>query len=60
MIKSTLSDQINKEICNGFNCSNIATEKISVSAGIFGTISLNLCNNCVNMFKEGGDKLIEL
>jgi len=58
MIKSTLSNQINKEICNAFGCYKNATEKINVSAGTFGTISLNLCNNCIGLFKEKGDELI--
>jgi hypothetical protein len=52
MIKSSLSNQINKEICNAFGCSKNATEKISVSAGTFGTISLDLCNNCVKKFQN--------
>lgn len=52
MIKSSLDKEINKEICNAFGCSKNATKKINVSAGTFGKISLNLCNNCVNLFKK--------
>ena len=61
MVKILISKEINKEICNCFGCSNNATEKINVSAGTFGTISLDLCNNCVRKFvpiKDGEDKPI--
>jgi hypothetical protein len=50
------SKQIIKDICNAFGCSNSATEKINVSAGTFGTISLDLCNNCVAKFVQRKDK----
>jgi hypothetical protein len=50
----------NKIVCEAIDCLSFATQEIKVSAGKFGTISLNLCNNCVNLFKEEGDKLIEL
>jgi hypothetical protein len=53
MIKSSISDKINKEICNALGCSKNATEEISVTAGKYGTVSLDLCKNCVNLFKEG-------
>jgi hypothetical protein len=58
MIKSSLSNQINKEICNAFGCSKNATEKINVSAGTFGIISLDLCSDCVSNFvqKDDGDE----
>ena len=52
MSNNIKSKKINKEICNAFGCSNYATEKINVSAGKFGTISLNLCNNCITLFKK--------
>ncbi len=42
----------NKNICSAFGCSKNATEKVSVSAGTFGKISLNLCNDCINFFKK--------
>ena len=51
MIKSSLSKDINKEICNAFGCSKNATEKIKVSAGTFGAISLNLCSTCIKKFQ---------
>ncbi len=40
----------NKETCNAFGCSKGATEKIDVSAGTFGTISLSLCSLCIKKF----------
>jgi hypothetical protein len=58
MSNQSISQANNKNICNAFGCSSNATQKISVSAGTFGTISLNLCNNCIGLFKEKGEKLI--
>jgi hypothetical protein len=52
MIKSSLSKDINKEICNAFGCSKNATEKINASAGIYGIISLSLCKNCISKFQN--------
>lgn len=40
-----------KNICDAFGCSDEATEKLGVSAGTFGTITLNLCSKCVPIFK---------
>jgi hypothetical protein len=42
----------NKNICNAFGCCKNATEKINVSAGTFGIISLDLCNDCVRKFVQ--------
>ena len=52
MSNNIISKEINKDICNAFGCSQDATEKINVSAGKFGTISLSLCNNCITLFKK--------
>ena len=46
---------LNKDICNAFGCSNKATESIEVSAGIFGTITLDVCQFCINKFQNKGD-----
>jgi hypothetical protein len=45
----------NKDICNAFGCSNKSTEKIDVSVGKYGTITLEVCQFCINKFqnKEG-------
>jgi hypothetical protein len=40
------------KFCYAFGCSNEASEKINVSAGTFGTITLNLCTKCVKIFQE--------
>jgi hypothetical protein len=41
-----------KTICNGFGCSEIATNKITESAGEFGLIELDLCSNCISKFRH--------
>lgn len=41
-----------KNICESFDCSNEATVEISIDAGKFGVITLNLCDNCIVKFKE--------
>jgi hypothetical protein len=38
--------------CDGFGCSEIATEKVSVSAGTFGEIILSLCPVCKKKFSR--------
>ncbi len=60
MSNHSISQSVNKNICNAFGCSKKATEKINVSAGKFGVISLDFCNNCIGNFvqrKDEGDKL---
>jgi hypothetical protein len=42
----------NKNICDAFGCASEATEKLGVSAGKFGTITLSLCSRCVTIFKR--------
>jgi hypothetical protein len=42
----------NKNICDAFGCFSEATDKLGVSAGKFGTITLRLCSKCVTIFKE--------
>ncbi|WP_415311983.1 hypothetical protein [Candidatus Nitrosocosmicus sp. FF01] len=39
--------------CDRFGCYNLPSEKFNVSAGTFGTITLNLCSKCVKVFQEG-------
>ena len=39
-------------ICEALSCSSKATEKIEVKVGIYGTISLILCNKCINIFQK--------
>jgi len=48
----------NKQICYALGCSQQAIKKIIVDVGKFGTISLSLCENCIDKFvnhKEGGN-----
>ncbi|VFJ12605.1 hypothetical protein [Candidatus Nitrosocosmicus franklandus] len=44
--------QDHDKLCYAFGCDNEHSEKINVSAGTFGTITLKLCNKCVNLFKD--------
>jgi hypothetical protein len=50
MSQEILSSDINKDLCEAFGCSAKATTEISVKVGQQGTISLRLCNDCVNKF----------
>ena len=34
------------KLCEAADCYDAATEEIEISAGKFGTISLNLCHQC--------------
>lgn len=40
------------DCCNAFGCFNQSTEKLDVSAGKFGVISLNVCSKCIDIFKS--------
>ena len=46
---------LDKDICNAFGCSNKDSEKIYVDAGIFGTVTLEVCQFCINKFQNKGD-----
>jgi hypothetical protein len=48
----------NKDICNGFGCINQSTSTIDVDAGKYGTITLEVCQFCINKFQNKGDKEI--
>lgn len=41
-------------LCDALNCDREATEKIEFSAGIYGTLLINVCKNCVGIFKGVG------
>jgi hypothetical protein len=42
--------------CEHIGCDREATEKIELSAGIYGKLLINVCNNCIGIFKQvGGD-----
>lgn len=40
-----------KDICNALECNNKATQTVSINAGSFGTITLNVCKNCIGLFE---------
>jgi len=51
MVRNTLDEAINN-ICEASGCQAIATEKLSVTAGPFGVITLELCPACVTKFAD--------
>ncbi len=55
-LSSTVSNNNTEQgydnMCYRFGCSNRPSEKINVSAGTFGTITLKLCSKCVDFFKN--------
>ena len=42
-----IAKEVNKQICEALDCSNKATDEISLNVGKFGTISLFLCKECI-------------
>lgn len=52
MVNNSFVRQTNKVICNAFDCSETATQKVNVSGGKFGTITLDLCESCVELFQK--------
>jgi hypothetical protein len=57
MNQEILSSEVhNKDnLCEAVNCNAIATREISVNAGNYGLISLNLCRDCVKKFQVKGE-----
>ena len=45
---------INKNICEAVGCFAKATDKIGVTVGTLGVISLLLCRNCIGKFRDNG------
>lgn len=43
--------------CDALDCDAEASEKIELSAGIYGTIHINVCKNCIGIFKRGENQL---
>jgi hypothetical protein len=52
MSQSTISSDINKNICEAFGCFAEATVKIEVKVGQQKAITLELCKNCVKQFQD--------
>ncbi len=44
-------EEVYKDICNAFECNNLATDEIKVRAGSFGIITLQVCKSCIGIFK---------
>lgn len=38
--------------CDGYGCSREAKQRINVSAGTFGNVSLNVCPDCKKLFEN--------
>ncbi|HKR73006.1 MAG TPA: hypothetical protein VJR94_02725, partial [Candidatus Nitrosocosmicus sp.] len=41
-----------KEICNSFDCNNLATEEVKLSAGEFGIVTIHICEDCKHIFEK--------
>jgi hypothetical protein len=41
-----------EQVCEAVDCFNKGTERIEVSAGSYGSITLYLCSGCSPQFKE--------
>lgn len=39
--------------CDVLKCNNRPTEKIELSAGVYGILRINVCKNCIGIFKRG-------
>jgi hypothetical protein len=52
MNKEVLGFQINNGICEASGCFKKATTKTKVKVGQLGSISLDVCANCVRKFDE--------
>ena len=53
MNKNFYAKESNIIICNTSGCFKTATEKIDIDVGKFGIIPLDVCSNCVHIFREG-------
>ena len=45
-------EDVYKDICNRFDCNNLATDEIKLSAGNFGIITIRVCKGCIDIFKK--------
>jgi len=52
MIDKCNQQLLNKQLCNAFDCCNEAVHKLDVTAGKYGTIQLDLCENCIKLFQK--------
>ena len=56
MTKEVLDFQVNNGICEAVGCFARATTKIKVKVGQLGSISLDLCNDCIGKFNENDNR----
>jgi hypothetical protein len=52
MDKEIMCFQVNKGICEAYDCFERATTQINVKVGQLGTIPLELCTYCIKKFDE--------
>lgn len=45
---------LESQICDAYNCNQVATHQIKVGVGPLGDIDLNICNNCDTKFNNKG------
>ena len=53
MNKNFYAKESNIIICNASGCFKTATERIDIDVGKFGIIPLDVCSNCIHIFREG-------
>ena len=56
ILSSRFDKKISNLICEAYGCNDKAKNQLTVSVGRLGTIELNLCKNCIPIFKNT-DKL---
>jgi hypothetical protein len=52
MSQGVISSKANKSLCEAVDCFAEATTDIKVKVGKQGTVSLLLCKECVNKFRQ--------
>ena len=52
MSKNTISSEIYNVMCEAYGCYASATTKIELKVGKQGKISLLLCKQCINKFRD--------
>jgi hypothetical protein len=52
MSQGTISSEVNKRLCEAFDCFAEATINIKVKVGQQRTITLELCKDCVKQFQD--------
>jgi hypothetical protein len=52
-IVDSIGEQVDTKTCDAIDCISEPTEKIQVSAGKYGFITLFVCSKCISKFLEG-------